>query len=101
MKSITFTQAATHSYAPNERECYTLNFDPENPSGEFKKGIYRHFKGNEYEVIDFALDCETLEEKVVYRALYGERKLWIRPKEEFCDFVFRNGKVQKRFQYVK
>lgn len=101
LKTITFTQAATHGYAPYYRETYTLNFDPENPKAEFKKGIYRHFKGREYEVLDIALDCETLEEKVVYRALYGEQKLWVRPKDEFCDFVFRDNKPQRRFKFIK
>lgn len=100
-KSITFTQSATHGYAPNERERFTLSFDPKNPSGEFKKGIYRHFKGNEYEVIDIAYNCENCQETVVYKALYGEGKLWTRPKDEFCDFVVRNGKMQKRFEFVK
>lgn len=101
LKSITFTQAATHGYAPNERDQYTLNFDPENPSGEFKKGKYRHFKGKEYEVLGLALDCETLEETVVYRALYGDRKLWIRPKTDFCGFLYRDNKIIKRFEYIE
>jgi len=54
-----------------------------------KKGIYKHFKGNEYEVIDVALDSETQEEVVVYRALYGERKLWVRPLSAFQEEVDR------------
>ncbi len=101
LKTITFTQASTHGYVPYERDSYTLNFDPENPNGVFKKGIYRHFKGKEYKVLDVALDCETLEEKVVYRALYGEQKLWVRPKDEFCDFVFSDNKPQRRFEFIK
>lgn len=44
-----------------------------------KLGKYRHFKGNEYEVLDFATHSETLEPMVVYRPLYGEGKLWVRP----------------------
>lgn len=100
LKSITFTQAATHGYAPNEKESYTLNSDPENPSGELKKGKYRHFKGENYEVLDIALNCETLEETVVYKALYGEGKIWLRPKSDFCGFVYRNNKVLKRFEFI-
>ena len=100
LKSITFIQASTHGYRPNEKVCFTLNFDPENPSGEFKKGKYRHFKGNEYEVLDVALNCETLEETVVYKALYGEGKVWIRPKSDFCGFVFRDNRVIKRFEFI-
>jgi hypothetical protein len=46
---------------------------------EIKTGTYRHFKGNLYEVIGTALHSETMEPMVVYRALYGERGLWVRP----------------------
>ena len=52
-----------------------------------KKGIYKHFKGNEYEVIDTALHSETQEQFVVYRALYGEKKLWVRPLAMFLEEV--------------
>lgn len=100
LKSITLTQGATHGYAPCERVFYTLNYDPKNPTSEFKKGKYRHFKGNEYEVLNVALNCETLEETVVYRALYGEGKVWIRPKSDFCGFIYRDNKVMKRFEYI-
>ena len=51
------------------------------------KGIYRHFKGKYYLVEDIALDSETLEEVVVYRQLYGERKLFVRNKEMFLSLV--------------
>ncbi|MCO7125533.1 DUF1653 domain-containing protein [Sporolactobacillus shoreicorticis] len=49
--------------------------------------IYRHFKGNLYYVEDVAIDSETEREMVVYRAMYGERKLWVRPKEMFLSAV--------------
>ena len=62
-----------------------------------QKGRYRHFKGNEYEVIDVATHTETLEEFVVYRALYGERKLWVRPKEMFFGLT---DDGRKRFVYI-
>ena len=52
---------------------------------ELKIGKYRHFKGNEYEVIGIAKDSETLKEMVVYRALYGEKELWIREKQMFLE----------------
>ncbi|MBE5800533.1 MAG: DUF1653 domain-containing protein [Clostridiales bacterium] len=52
--------------------------------------IVRHFKGNEYEILCFALDSETQEEMVVYRALYGERGVWVRPKEMFLSKVDRD-----------
>ena len=54
-----------------------------------KKGIYRHFKGGRYELIDIARHSETREEMVVYRALYGERGVWVRPMEMFFSPVDR------------
>ena len=54
-----------------------------------KCGKYRHFKGNEYEVLGTATHSETLEEMVVYRALYGERGVWVRPKAMFFSPVDR------------
>lgn len=67
---------------------------------ELKFGKYRHFKGNEYEVIGVAKDSETLKEMVVYRALYGEKELWIRDKQMFLETIERDGKIQKRFTYI-
>lgn len=67
---------------------------------ELKLGKYRHFKGNEYEVIGIAKDSETLKEMVVYRALYGEKELWIREKQMFLETVERDGKLIKRFTYI-
>ncbi len=49
--------------------------------------VYRHFKGKLYLVLDVAIDAETLKEKVVYKALYGDNKVWIRDKEEFLSEV--------------
>lgn len=66
---------------------------------EIKKGIYRHFKGNLYEVIDIATHSETLEKYVVYRALYGEGGLWVRPLSMWNEEVTRDGKTYKRFTY--
>ena len=54
---------------------------------ELKKGKYRHFKGNEYELVDIALHSETMEPMVVYRALYGEKGLWVRPASMWTEFV--------------
>ncbi|MHB1485548.1 MAG: DUF1653 domain-containing protein [Saccharofermentanales bacterium] len=65
-----------------------------------KPGIYRHFKGNEYEVISVARNSETLEEMVVYRALYGNYDLWVRPLAMWDEMVEFNGKIQKRFEPV-
>ena len=61
---------------------------------------YRHFKGGLYKFIGIAKDSETLEEMVVYQALYGERQMWVRPAEMFFGKVERDGKVMDRFQEV-
>lgn len=64
-----------------------------------KLGFYKHFKGNRYQVIDIARHSETLEQVVVYRALYGDKGLWIRPLDMFEETIERDGKTFKRFQY--
>ena len=68
---------------------------------EIKVGRYRHFKGNEYEVIGVAKHSETQEEMVVYRALYGEGGLWVRPATMWSETVERNGQVFQRFTYIE
>ena len=68
---------------------------------EIRKGKYRHFKGNMYEVIGIAKNSETLEEMVVYRALYGDGELWVRPAEMWNETVTRDGKTLKRFEYIQ
>ena len=67
---------------------------------EIKLGKYRHFKGNEYEVIAVAKHSETLEEMVVYRALYGDGQVWVRPATMWNDTVERDGKTYKRFVFI-
>ena len=67
---------------------------------EIKIGRYRHFKGMEYEVIGIANHSETLEKMVVYRALYGNREIWVRPIEMWNETVERDGKVFQRFTYI-
>ena len=62
-----------------------------------KPGRYRHFKGNEYEVIGTARHSETLEEMVVYRALYGDGGLWVRPAAMWSETVDRDGYRAPRF----
>ena len=59
---------------------------------ELKQGIYRHFKGNRYELLYVAKHSETLEEMVVYRALYGDQKLWVRPAYMWEEEVEVDGK---------
>ena len=67
---------------------------------EIKPGKYRHFKGNLYEVIGVAQHSETQEEMVVYRALYGEYGLWVRPAAMWTETVDRDGYYGPRFQYI-
>ena len=67
---------------------------------EIKIGKYRHFKGNEYEIVGIAKHSETLEPMVVYRALYGEGGLWVRPAHMWNEMVERDGKVFPRFTYI-
>ena len=67
---------------------------------EIKLGRYRHFKGNEYEVVAIAKHSETLEPMVVYRALYGEGGFWIRPAAMWNEVIERDGKVFQRFTYI-
>jgi hypothetical protein len=63
-------------------------------------GRYRHFKGGLYEVVGVALHSETREEMVVYRPLYGEGGLWVRPKRMFLESVPFNGMTVPRFERV-
>lgn len=67
---------------------------------DLKPGRYRHFKGNEYELIAVARHSETLEEMVVYRALYGEGGLWVRPAAMWSEHVDRDGYSGPRFSYI-
>jgi hypothetical protein len=63
-----------------------------------KPGRYRHYKGNEYEVIGIARHSETLEPMVVYRPLYGENGMWVRPAAMFAENVVIDGKTRPRFE---
>jgi hypothetical protein len=64
-------------------------------------GRYRHFKGNEYLVLHVAKHSETLEEMVVYQALYGEKGIWVRPLDMFMDMREVNGTMVFRFAEIK
>ena len=62
---------------------------------------FRHFKGNHYRLEGFAKDSETLEAMAVYRALYGEGGLWVRPAKMFFEAVERDGRRMKRFELIE
>ena len=67
---------------------------------EIKIGRYCHFKGNEYEVIAIAKHSETTEDYVVYKALYGDGGMWVRPASMWNETVERDGVTYKRFTYI-
>lgn len=67
---------------------------------DLKPGKYRHFKGMEYELIGIARHSETLEPMVVYRALYGDGGLWVRPAAMWDEIVEKEGYIGPRFQYI-
>ena len=63
-------------------------------------GKYRHYKGNEYEVVGFAKHSESLEDMVIYTALSGEGGAWVRPLSMWNDIIEIDGKTVKRFEYI-
>lgn len=65
-----------------------------------KKGFYRHFKGNIYELLDIAKNSETLEDMVIYRACHGEKEIWVRPAIMWDEEIEKDGKTFKRFTYI-
>jgi hypothetical protein len=70
------------------------------PLTETRKGKYRHYKGLRYEVIDTVRHSETLEPMTLYRALYGEQGLWVRPATMFAEEVVIDGVSQPRFTWL-
>lgn len=67
------------------------------PLPQLDTGRYRHYKGGQYEVLGVVRHSETLEPLVLYRALYGEHGLWVRPAAMFTEAVLINGQSQARF----
>ncbi len=94
-KTLEVIQAMVHSLdlPPEDEHFYKSNI-------ELKLGKYRHFKGNEYEVLGAAYDSETCQETVIYKALYGEQKIWARPLHMFNEYVTKDGRYVKRFEYI-
>ena len=64
-------------------------------------GVYRHYKGNRYQVLYLAKHSETVEDMVVYQALYGEYGIWVRPASMWNETVDYQGKQVKRFTYIE
>lgn len=83
-----------------QRELQAKNETEETRQTVVSGQYYKHFKGNLYQIIDVATHSETMETYVVYRALYGEEKLWVRPLELFLSDKEVDGKHIKRFVLV-
>ena len=66
-----------------------------------KPGVYRHYSGKKYKVLGVAFHSETLEELIIYRALYGKKYFWVRPIKMFQEKVMFGGKFIKRFKYLR
>ncbi|ARN75674.1 DUF1653 domain-containing protein [Oceanicoccus sagamiensis] len=67
---------------------------------ELANGLYRHYKGNDYQVIGVAGHTETEERLVVYKALYGDMGLWVRPLSMFIEQVEVDGVLKPRFEFI-
>jgi len=72
-----------------------------NHDEEIKKGIYRHYKGGEYRILNEVKNSETKEEMVVYQDISDEKKIWVRPKKMFLESVEIEGEKKPRFEYIK
>lgn len=68
---------------------------------QIKPGIYKHYKGNKYQVFDVATHSETGESLVVYKTLYGKFDLWVRPYEMFTETVVVDGNTIPRFEWIR
>lgn len=80
--------------------CESNSDNAENTTKEIKPGIYLHFKGGEYEVINFATHSETGEKLVIYRNLHNTSEVWARPVEMFAEKVDVDGRKTDRFTFI-
>ncbi len=78
-----------------------MNKNNELDSRKITAGLYRHYKGYEYQVIDTVYHSETQELLVLYKALYGDSLLWVRPYTMFTETVIIDGKTVPRFEFVR
>lgn len=94
-KEAEIIQAMKHQLTPplEDEHFYKSNC-------ETKLGKYRHYKGNEYEVLGTAFDSESGQRVVIYKALYGKQKIWTRLEGVFNEYILHNGKFIKRFEYI-
>lgn len=87
--------------ADNENEIRTTAAGQQSAGDAPLPGLYQHYKGPQYEVIDLVRHSETEETLVLYRALYGERGLWVRPLEMFTQTITIDGQTQPRFRRIE
>lgn len=66
-----------------------------------KQGLYQHYNGEYYYVMGICCHSETLEEMVVYRKLYGDYSLWVRPRQMFEENIMHEGHLRPRFQFIR
>ena len=99
LKWITPEETAQYEFCPADTEI--LKLIEKNAMSYLRPGIYRHFKGNEYELIGVAKHSETRETLVVYRALYGEYGLWVRPAAMWSEIVDTPNGKSERFTFVR
>jgi hypothetical protein len=90
-------RGCARAHACRTSRCYIGRMDEPAPLPHTPTGRYRHYKGGEYEVLGAVRHSETLEPLVLYRALYGERGLWVRPHAMFFESVDVGGVRQPRF----
>lgn len=101
-KECKAVEAPANEETPAETEncCENSSDNAENTTKEIKPGIYLHFKGGEYEVINFATHSETGEKLVIYRNLHNTSEVWARPVEMFAEKVDVDGKETDRFTFI-
>ena len=99
MAWITSDEIEKYEFCPADVEILE-EIRREYPAAGIRLGKYRHFKGMEYEVIAVAKHSETLESMVVYRALYGDHGVWVRPASMWNETVQRDGRTFQRFTYI-
>lgn len=101
-KTLEAVQGAFHEmqYIP-EGEIYYKNYDPQNPTGELKKGIYRNLKGEECEVLGEVYDSKTGNKLAIYKSLADTSKVLSCSAHLFHEFVYTDGKFQKNYEFIK
>lgn len=97
---IEFEIKKTETVEKEHKKETAKKVESEVKNNEITLGRYRHFKGNEYEVVGFAKDSETTEKVVIYKALYGDNELWVRPYDMFNETITRDSKTFKRFEKI-